>query len=151
MPCRCTLEPLPRRSQVSSVSQLRDRMEGLERHSLECEGLASCVNNRRLSAHVAVSFREKREVLAERRIERGGRLYLRGEELSAGVWKMVQYGKSTSRIAPVSRDGKCNGRARTPRASMPRRKIMGKEARERLFLSLQVNRGQRSKSTANFT
>ena len=66
-------------------------MERLERHSLECEGLAPGVDDGWLLAHVAVSFCENREVFAERRIERGGGLYLRRDELSAVVFHKIDF------------------------------------------------------------
>ena len=67
------------------------RMERLERHSLEGEGLASGVNDGWMLAYVAVPFGKNREVLAERRIECGGGLYLRRNELSAVVFYKIDF------------------------------------------------------------
>ena len=66
-------------------------MERLERYSLECEGLAPGVNDGWPLAHVAVPFCENREAFAERRIERGGGLYLRRDELSAVVFQKIDF------------------------------------------------------------
>ena len=66
-------------------------MKWLERHALEGEGLASGVNDGRLAAHVAVTFGENREVLAECRIERGRGLYLRRDELSAALLDQIDF------------------------------------------------------------
>ena len=66
-------------------------MKWLEQHTLECDGLASGVNDGRLFAYVAVPLGEDREVLAERRIERGSRLYFRRDELSSIVFHKIDF------------------------------------------------------------
>jgi len=66
-------------------------MKWLERHPLECDGFASGVNDGRLFAYVAVPVGENREIFAERRIERGSRLYFRRDELSAIVFHKIDF------------------------------------------------------------
>ena len=76
---------------LGNVPVLRVRVKWLERHPLEGEGLVSGVNDRRLFAYVAVPVGENREILAERRIERGSGLYLRRNELSAALLDKIDF------------------------------------------------------------
>ena len=66
-------------------------IKGSDRHALESERLVAAVDDGRLAAHVFVAFGENRKVLAEVRVERGGRLDLRGNKRSAGMLHKINF------------------------------------------------------------